>query len=498
MILVSLFSGFGSQGQDKSGDIGLVDRNPAVAGQFYSADPVRLRADLSDMFAEAMPKQSGEVLAIICPHAGYVFSGEVAASSYNQLDPDKKYDNIFILASSHRMSFEGASIYSIGNYITPLGTVKVNIDLAKRLIRDNPVFTAKTDAHISEHSLEVQLPFLQYILKNDFRIIPIILGTQSAETSKKIAAALKPYLDERNLFVISSDFSHYPDYEDACQVDKTTADAIVLNSPAKLMQVLADNDEKGIGNLATSLCGWTSVMTLEYMTEGRKDLDYKEIQYKNSGDEEIYGEKDRVVGYYSIVVEKKQAGQKEPGFSLNENEKATLLSIARETINQYIRYARVPDIDKAKLTARIQQPYGAFVTLKEDGQLRGCIGRFEAAEPLYELVQQLAIASSTEDTRFQPVSEEEIDNLDIEISVLTPMKRIYSIDEFVLGKHGIYMKKGYSSGTFLPQVADETGWTKEEFFGHCARDKARIGWDGWKDAELYVYEAYVFGEKDTK
>jgi MEMO1 family protein len=498
MILLSLFSGFGSQGQDKSGDAGLVDRKPAVAGQFYPADPISLKADLSDMFAEAMPKQSGEVLAIICPHAGYVFSGEVAASSYNQLDPDKKYDNIFILASSHRMSFEGASIYSIGNYITPLGTVKVNIDLAKQLLKDNPVFTSKTDAHISEHSLEVQLPFLQYILKNDFRIVPIILGTQSEATSKKIAEALKPYLNEKNLFVISSDFSHYPDYEDACKVDKATADAIVLNSPGKLMQVLADNDEKGIGNLATSLCGWTSVMTLEYMTEGRKDLDYKEIQYKNSGDSRMYGDKERVVGYYSIVVEKKPGDQKDAGFSLNENEKATLLGIARETINQYIRYDKVPAIDKSKLTPRIQQPYGAFVTLKEDGQLRGCIGRFEATNPLYELVQQLAISSSTEDTRFQPVSADEIDNLDIEISVLTPMRRIYSIDEFVLGKHGIYMKKGYSSGTFLPQVADETGWTKEEFLGHCARDKARIGWDGWKDAELYTYEAYVFGEKDRK
>ena len=161
------------------------------------------------------PKQSENVLAIIAPHAGYVFSGEVAASSFNQIDPDKKYENIFILASSHRMSFEGASIYNKGNYVTPLGTVKVNLELANKLLKENPVFTDKADAHIYEHSLEVQLPFLQYKLKTEFQIIPIILGTQSASTSKKIADALKPYLNEKNLFVISSDFSHYPSYEDA-------------------------------------------------------------------------------------------------------------------------------------------------------------------------------------------------------------------------------------------------------------------------------------------
>ena len=136
------------------------------------------------------------------------------------------------------------------------------------------------------------------------------------------------------------------------------------------------------------------------------------------------------------------------------------------------------------------------MTLRENGELRGCIGRFDASEPLYLVVQKMAVASSSEDFRFSPVSAQEVNQLEIEISVLTPMRRITSIDEFQLGKHGIYMKKGVQSGTFLPQVAEETGWTKEEFLGHCAQDKAGIGWNGWKDAELYVYEALVFSEKD--
>lgn len=498
MILVPFFFGTGSSAQNKNGDAGLIDRKPAVAGQFYPADPIMLGADLSTLFASAVPRQSENVIALISPHAGYVFSGEVAASAYNQLDPDKQYENVFILASSHRMSFEGASIYNKGNYITPLGTIQVNIELANKLLKDNPVFTSKAESHIYEHSLEVQLPFLQYKLKKEFKIIPIILGTQSASIAEKIASALKPYLNENNLFVISSDFSHYPEYADACEVDKATADAILLNSPGKLMETLDVNDSKGIENLATSLCGWTSVMTLLYMTEGRNDMRFSEIQYKNSGDSQLYGDKDKVVGYYSIVVEQVRTAGQEKGFSLGEQEKQDLLKIARETIEQYVIYGKTRDIDEQSLSPRLREPFGAFVTLKKDGQLRGCIGRFDAANPLFDVVQKMAIAASTQDSRFPPVSEEEIDELEIEISVLTPMRRIASADEFILGKHGIYMKKGYYSGTFLPQVAAETGWSKEEFLGHCARDKARIGWDGWKEAELYVYEAYVFSEKDME
>jgi len=498
MILVTFFFGSGGSAQDKNSDAGLVDRKPAVAGQFYSSDPIMLRADLSALFSHALPKQSDLVLAIISPHAGYVFSGEVAASSFNQLDPDKKYENIFILASSHRMSFEGASIYNKGNYVTPLGEVKVNLELANQLLKEYPVFTSKTESHISEHSLEVQLPFLQYKLKNEFSIVPIILGTKSPSTSKKIAEALKPYLNEKNLFVISTDFSHYPSYEDACVVDKTTAEAIIKNSPETLIETLKDNDNKGIDNLVTSLCGWTSVLSLLYMTEGRKDVAYKEIEYQNSGDSKQYGDKERVVGYFSIALEKiNNAGQAD-GFSLDEQEKESLLHIARQTMETYVSKGRVPPVDEKTLSVRLREPYGAFVTLKKNGQLRGCIGRFEASGPLYEVVQQMAVSASTQDSRFLPVTEEEFDEIDLEISVLTPLKRIYSIDEFQLGRHGIYMKKGYASGTFLPQVAHETGWNTEEFLGHCAQDKAHIGWNGWKDAELYVYEAYVFGEEEQE
>lgn len=470
-----------------------VDRQPAVAGQFYPANPSELNPTLKNLFSKAvLPKNIKNVIAIISPHAGYVYSGEVAASSFNQIDQNKVYDNIFIIGSSHRIAFEGASVYSKGNFLTPLGTVKVNTEVCKTLIKHYNFFTERDDAHISEHSLEVQLPFLQYIMKKDSKIIPIVIGTQNPETSKKIADALKPYFNTKNLFIVSTDFSHYPKYTDAVKIDKATADAIVSNSTKNLLETLSGNDQKGIPSLATSLCGWTSVITLLYMTENSPDIELKVIDYKNSGDSEI-GDKNRVVGYYSIAVSIKE---KKMGFNLNELEKKELLSIARQTIEEYVNKNTMPEIKASKLSTNIKTKCDAFVTLHKQAMLRGCIGHFEANKPLYEIVQEMAVAASTQDYRFSPVKPNEVKELDIEISVLTPMRKISTIDEIELGKHGIYIKKGSRGGTFLPQVAKETGWTKDEFLGYCAQDKAGIGWDGWKDADIYTYEALVFSEKN--
>ena len=201
-----------------------------------------------------------------------------------------------------------------------------------------------------------------------------------------------------------------------------------------------------------------------------------------------------MVGYNAIAISVKEK-KEQSEFKLTDKEKKNLLAIARHTIEQYIKNNTKPEIDEKNLSPIVKTNCGAFVTLKKHGDLRGCIGRFDASEPLYKVIQEMAVASSTQDYRFSPVELNEIPELEIEISVLTPMHRISSVDELQLGKHGIYIKKGNHSGTFLPQVASETGWTKEEFLGHCAQDKAGIGWNGWKDAELFVYEALVFGEE---
>ncbi len=472
----------------------LIDRKPAVAGQFYPGDSLELRQMLTNLFAPLpIPETRANTVAIISPHAGYVFSGEVAAAAFNQVDPQKEYKTVFVIGCSHRSAFSGGSVYSIGNFITPLGTVKVDLETARKLAAENKDLSFNPNYQPNEHSIEVEIPFLQFHMKKDFKIVPILLGTQDPAICKRIAKALKPYFSSENLFVISTDFSHYPEYNDAVKVDKVLADAIITNKPELFIMAEENCGQKSIANLSTGCCSWPAVLTLMYLTENESDVTYQKLLYKNSGDSR-YGEKDRVVGYNAISVSRKP--QQAAGFNLTASEKKELLAIARNTIDGYLRDQQVPAIETDKLPPALLQKAGAFVTLKKDGELRGCIGHFEADKPLYSIVQQMAVASSTQDYRFSQVMPYEMKIIRLEISVLTPMHKINSVKEIQLGRDGIYISKGGRSGTFLPQVATDTGWSLEDFLGHCARDKAGIGWDGWKDkdAEIFIYQALVFGE----
>lgn len=486
----NLFSAKGQSGKEASTTI---DRQACVAGQFYPGNAGELRSELEVFFDKALPRSDKNPLAIISPHAGYVFSGQVAANSFNQIDPLSKFERIFIIGSSHRVYFDGASVYNIGNYKTPLGTVEVDRQLATRLISDHKVFEFREDAHTTEHSLEVQLPFLQVHLKNDFKIVPIIIASQSEKTIQKIAEALKPFFNSKNLFVISSDFSHYPAYDEANVVDQLTADAIASNSPELFMETISKKEAKKVPGLATSMCGWSSMLTILKITYDMAGIEINPFYYKNSGDA-LYGDKNRVVGYWAISIN--ENNEDTITFILSDQDKKDLLAIARNTIEAKILGNPIPEIDTENFSSVLNQKTGAFVSLHVKDKLRGCIGQFNPQTPLYKVVQEMAISAATKDYRFSPVQPKELSKIDIEISVLTPMKKIDNIDVIELGRHGIYIKKGHNSGTFLPQVADNTGWNIEEFLGHCSRDKARLGWDGWKDADIFIYEAIIFEEAD--
>jgi AmmeMemoRadiSam system protein B len=212
--------------------INTTDRQLYAAGRFYSSDKETLLNDLSSLFNECKKGQEKKnVRAIISPHAGYVFSGRVAASAFSAIPENHSYKNIFIIGSSHIMSFQGASIYNTGDYMTPLGRATVNLELANTIIKGNEVFNFPVNAHISEHSIEVQVPFIQYYFKNNPPIIPIIIGTNNEKIIRIIAEALKPWFTPDNLFIFSSDFSHYPSYDKAVEVDKHTVDALTSGDP---------------------------------------------------------------------------------------------------------------------------------------------------------------------------------------------------------------------------------------------------------------------------
>ena len=182
--------------------------------------------------------------------------------------------------------------------------------------------------------------------------------------------------------------------------------------------------------------------------------------------------------------------------SFTKEEISRLFLIARTSIHDMLFERKRVVIDPSTLTSNLKRKMGAFVTLNVDGRLRGCIGQFTSDNPLYEVVNQMAVASAFQDTRFLPLSQDEFNRIRIEISVLGPLKKINNISEIVLGKHGIYITKGQRAGTMLPQVATGNHWTLEQFLGYTSRDKAGLGWDGWKSADIYIYEAVVLEEPE--
>ena len=486
---------------------GNVAKEPIVrpatqANRFYTGDTRELSEEVDSFLAlHAKDRKYEQVAAVIVPHAGYYFSGNVAAAAYQSIADDVQYKRIFLLGPSHHEWLDGASVNTeFDYYSTPLGNVKVDVETARLLTntdgtdKTDSVFFYNPKAHDREHCLEVQLPFLQRRFGEVPPIVPIIISTNDFRKLKRIAETLKPYMTEENLFVISSDFSHYPKYEDACEVDARTGKAVESGDVERFIAQLEENARSGVRNLATSACGELAIATLMLMMQDG-GYEVKHLLYQNSGDIDNH-DHSRVVGYHAFAVIRslpltpsEERGDSD-GFSLSNDEKRMLKDIALTSITDSLDGK--PISHHSPLTTHLSSKCGAFVSLHKQGRLRGCIGHFGEDVPLHEIVAEMARAAAFEDPRFMPVTKDELDNIDIEISVLTPMRRIQSLDEFQLHKHGIYIKKGYRSGTFLPQVADEVNWTKEEFVGHCAQDKAGIGWDGWRDAELYVYEAIVF------
>lgn len=456
----------------------------AVAGSFYPSDKEKLSATVKQLLSHAKRVSKQNVNAIIVPHAGYVFSADVAAKAYSSLN--KNYKSIFILGSSHSVDINKASIYSIGKYVTPLGEVNSNNEIISSLMEHSNLFTFDPQAHFKEHTIEVQLPFLQTIYGDNLRIVPIIMATSDIKTIKAISELLKPYFNDENLFIISSDLSHYPSNANANKIDKKTTDAIISNNPVKFIKTLINNEKSLIPNLETSACGWSSILTLLNLTQNG-NYQYERLTYKNSGDN-IYGDKDKVVGYSAIRVYK----EKKKNFTLSDEEKKELLNIAKLTLYETTLENKRPQIDESKISLKLKKHLSAFVTLHKNGSLRGCIGTFEPSEPLYKVIVDMTINAAKHDNRFKPVTPDELKSIDIEISVLTPRKRIHSLNEIVLGKHGIFIQKGHRSGTFLPQVATDMNWSIEEFVGNCAKEKANIGYYGYKDAKIYIFEAIVF------
>ncbi|MFC1477907.1 AmmeMemoRadiSam system protein B [Candidatus Margulisiibacteriota bacterium] len=451
-----------------------------VEGMFYPADKAALSKTI-DRFFQNVPDQKlpGEPRALIVPHAGYNYSGQTAAYGFKTLQ-GLIYDTVIVIGTSHQTFNDTISLYNKDYYSTPLGKIKIDKTITRRLINSHKKIVARQEPFSKEHSLEVELPFLQKTLK-DFSLVMIAMENQSYENILILKEQLIRLFKERPekiLIVVSTDLSHYYTYPIAVIKDKLAVELILKGDVLELV--------KNINNRTCEMCGFGGVLALTYLADEMGWKDRKLLYLNNSGDVPA-GDKKRVVGYASIAYFER--GKTE---MLNESEQKVLLELARNTIKNELGEKPLPSTDTDSL--RLGEVNGVFVTLKKNGQLRGCIGNIIGVYPLIEGVQKMALSAAFSDPRFPPLREDEYKDIHIEISVLTPPRRIQSVDEIEVGRHGIILKKGFNQGVLLPQVPVEWNWDLDEYLVGISR-KSGLPPDGWKGAELFVFEAQVFGEE---
>ncbi|GAI15045.1 unnamed protein product, partial [marine sediment metagenome] len=406
--------------------------------------------------------------------------GQVAAYGFAQLED--VYSTVVLLGPTHQAYFQGAVIDESDFWQTPLGRVSLDKNLARRIVESDPQISFSSQPHQREHCLEVEVPFLQRTLSK-FSLIPILLGQVEKGFLEKLADVLAGNITSDTLVIVSTDLSHYPQDEIANKVDKVTIESILSGDVENFKATISAQLREGYPNLDTCACGQSAVEVGMRLAKKLGIEDARLLKYANSGD--VTGDKSRVVGYAAIgyFEKSKVKSQKK------------LLEIARRTLESYLKDGKVPDFEVVE--PKLLEPHGAFVTLRKNGQLRGCIGEFEAKEPLWKVVRRMSTEAATRDPRFSPVRLIELSEIKIEISVLSPLKKIDDPDKIKLGVHGVMIKKGLRKGVFLSQVADETGWDKETFMGQLCTQKAGLSWDCWKkgDVDIFVFTVQVFEEE---
>jgi len=492
MLMVSLLIVIpgGGEGAEMNKNI----RKPALAGAWYPGDPVTLRSEIEN-FLEKVPDSGdvpGNIIAMVSPHAGVVYSGQVAAYGFNQVDPED-YDSIIVLGPSHRARFKGAVIFGGEGYETPLGIVPVDRVLADEIVAagKNTLSFVEED-RTPENSIEIQVPFLQVALRG-LPFVPILMGSQDLQTCMNIADGIfASTLDKRVLIVASSDFSHYHGYDRAMKMDSRALEHIEMLDINEFIRC--------VSNGSCEACGAGPIVVAMMVAQKRNAVG-KILAYANSGD--VTGDKSGVVGYASVVFYTPDSEVSETGKDedigvdegLSDADKQVLLDIARESISSGLTGEALPSFPIHSPV--LEQHRGAFVTLKKRGQLRGCIGFIEGRKPLHETVKEMARAAAFKDPRFRPVTKGEFDDLAIEVSALTPLKKVADVTEIEVGTHGIYIVKGVRSGLLLPQVATEYKWDRMRFLEETCH-KAGLPSNAWKDREtaIYIFSADVFGEKD--
>jgi len=428
-------------------------RQPVVAGQFYPDSPSQLKEMIQGMVDEKAEKE--EVIGLLSPHAGYIYSGPVAGATISRI---KFKDTFIIIGPNHTGMGRPLSIMTEGVWKTPLGEVEIDSELAKQILATSSYLEEDSGAHQYEHSIEVQLPFLQYF-KKDFKLVPIILSFSTGATYKEIgrelAKAIKA-LNKEVIIIASSDMTHYEPQESAQWKDNQAIEAILDLDEDELL--------RRVDELRISMCGYAPAVSL---ISAAKELGAKRaelVRYQTSGD--TTGDYASVVGYAGIIIK---------GMS-------PLASLAQRTVEAFVKEGKIPEPEE--LTPEMKQRAGVFVSIHKFGQLRGCIGTFEPQKDnVAEETIANAISSATQDPRFPPVAPNELKDLEYNVDVLTRPEPIDSQDQLDPKKYGVIVECGLRRGLLLP---DLEGVDTVDYQIEICRHKAGIMPD--EPIKLYRFE----------
>ncbi len=476
---------------DKKLDI----RRPAVSGMFYPKSPSELASTIAGYFSEVEKKAvDGRPQVLVVPHAGYTYSGKTAAYAYKLLEGEQ-YDTVIVISPSHRVFYQGSSVYDGDGYETPLGVVEIDKEFSTKIASIHPkVYFSRmghgTGASRQEHSLEVQLPFLQVVL-GQFKLVAIVMCEQEEDTINALAETLAATVRGTNtLIVISTDLSHEHSDKEARQLDVKIQNAVEDYNPDKLWNLLESGKGEACGGgplvaamKASKRLGAHKTHILNYTTSAETTSDFS-----------------NVVGYLSaaIVIDKKAKSlppeiglmsikKKKP--ELTDDDRLCLIQIAKDAI-----LAKLKDKEYHPPAREIfEEKKGAFVTIKIGDSLRGCIGQIRGYQPLHKTIAEMAVAAAFEDPRFPQLTPDEYDNLEFEISVLSPLERVNDINKIEIGKHGLLIKMDMHSGLLLPQVANENKWSVIEFLEQTCL-KAGLPMKSYQDrqVEIYIFRADIF------
>ncbi len=399
-------------------------RKPVVAGQFYPGAPDQLRSMIEGLVDEKAVKE--EVIGLLSPHAGYVYSGPVAGATISRI---KFKDTFIIMGPNHTGSGKPLSIMTEGVWKTPLGEVEIDSELGKRILATSGYLQEDRLAHQYEHSIEVQLPFLQYF-KSDIKLVPIILAYASGAIYKEIGKGLARAIKESNrgvVIIASSDMTHYESQESARRKDTQAIEAMLDLNEDELL--------KRVQELDISMCGYAPAVSLisaaKELGAGEAEL----VRYQTSGD--TSGDYSSVVGYAGIII---KGARMSP-----------LVRLAKETVETYVKEGKTPELKE--LTPEMMERAGVFVSIHKLGELRGCIGTFEpVTSNVAEETIANAISSATRDPRFPPIAPNELKDLEYSVDVLTTPEPVDSQDQLDPKKYGVIVQAGFRRGLLLPDL----------------------------------------------